>query len=373
MTLNPDNLEQALADLTAAPEDKPELWRKALDQSNRAPARPTTLRRLRIAFTPQRLLAASLILFVGVAALTVLLPRSSAPHQPFAARTVADQAWKSQSSPSPAELSFEAPVAASRGLASGFVDLGPSAAPSAPRGPNALTDRSVVRKATIELITPDVRAAFAKAAHLISDAQGEYVQDSSLTGEGRTTQGQLTLRIALPRLSAVLDELRQLGTVRSETSGGEDVTAQAVDLDARIRNEQRVETELLQLLEKRAEAPLKEILELRQSLSDVRQAIERLAGERQRLSRLVDLATVLVLIRAPEEPAKPAATTPPPTLSDYFRHSISASWRSSLEFLSDTLANLLALAIGGLIWWMLAAIAIYGFLRYRRAALAHGV
>src|SRR5262249_2016955 len=74
---------------------------------------------------------------------------------------------------------------------------GPSAAPPAPppdertremrapvtedarvEPPVSPPDRVVVRKATIELESPDVRAAFAKAAMLVSEAGGEYVQES---------------------------------------------------------------------------------------------------------------------------------------------------------------------------------------------------
>jgi hypothetical protein len=108
--------------------------------------------------------------------------------------------------------------------------------------------RHVIQKATIELRTDDVRSAFLKTQHLISVASGEYVENSSLSGSGRDAYASLTLRIAVDRLSDVLNELRQLGEVTSEQLVGEDVTAQVVDLEARLRNEQRVETELLELL-----------------------------------------------------------------------------------------------------------------------------
>jgi len=133
----------------------------------------------------------------------------------------------------------------------------------------------------------------------------------------------------------------------------------------------RVEAELLQLLEKRTDAPLKDVLELRQSLSSVRETIERLQGQRQHLSRLVSLATVLVIIRPPDhKPDQPPARA---GLWDYFQSNIAAAWTTGLAFLADTLAALLRIAIGGLIWWLLAAIAITLALRHHRRALARGV
>lgn len=229
-------------------------------------------------------------------------------------------------------------------------------------------ERRVVRKATIELVATDVRTAFFKASHLVSAAQGEYVQDSSLTGTGTQLQGTLTLRIAVARLSDVLNELRALGEVRVETNGGEDVTAQVVDVEARLRNEQRVEQELLELLDKRSDAPLKEILDLRTSLGNVRQSIEQLIAQREQLGRLVALATVLVVIHPAD--AKPP---PPAGLAAYFRDTLRRAWRAGLTFLVDTVAGLVAVVIGGLIWWILlvvVALSMRAYLRRRRATAA---
>ncbi len=232
---------------------------------------------------------------------------------------------------------------------------------SEPRNP---ADRHVLRKATIELLTADVRATFLKATQLPSEARSEYLEASSLTGAGDEMQASLTLRVTADRLSEVLNQLRQLGEVRSEDSRGEDVTSQVVDLDARLRNERRIETELLELLDKRDDAPLKEILDLRNHINRVRQSIERLTAEQQRLGRLVSLASILVIIRAEDAP-KPE---PEPALGKYFSDSVGTSWTSGLRFLSDTIANLLRVLVGGVIWWVLLTIAILAITRHHRQA-----
>jgi hypothetical protein len=107
------------------------------------------------------------------------------------------------------------------GGGSGAVGRRPPTAPSQPLPVGAETlepDRHVVRKATIELETDDVRALFLKAAQLVSEAGGEYVESSALTGSGRNAQANLTIRVRADRLSEVLNALRQLGTVESEQS-----------------------------------------------------------------------------------------------------------------------------------------------------------
>lgn len=226
----------------------------------------------------------------------------------------------------------------------------------------ALADRYVIRKATIELRTADVRAAFLKAAHLVSEAQGEYVQESSLTGGEQRLEGNLTLRVAADRLSAVLQALRELGTIRTETAGGEDVTTQVVDLEARLRNEQRVEAELLQLMEKRTDAPLKDVLELRAAIGNVRQTIETLTAQRERLGRLVSLATVLVIIRTADD-SYPAT----PGLWDYFTSAVSRAAQRGVQALINTLAGIVLVLIGGAFWIAVAIILLIVW-RVRRTA-----
>ncbi len=225
-------------------------------------------------------------------------------------------------------------------------------------------NRQVIRKATIELLTDDVRATFLKATQLLSEARSEYLEGSSMTGTGDEMQASLTLRVAADRLSDVLNQLRQLGEVRAEDSHGEDVTSQVVDLDARLRNERRIETELLELLDRRDGAPLKEILQVRSRINEVRQSIERLTAQQQRISRLVSLATILVIIRAEDTPQpKPVSD-----LGKYFSENVGASWKSGLRFLSDTIASLLRVLVGGVIWWVLLTVAILAITRHHRQA-----
>ncbi len=212
-------------------------------------------------------------------------------------------------------------------------------------------DRHVIRKSTLDLATADVRATFAKSALVINEALGEYIETSSLTGEGQGAQGSITLRIAASRLGSVLNELRPLGTVVAENSTGQDVTESVVDLEARIRNEERIERELLALIDKRPDAPLKDVLEIRAQLSSVRAQIEGMMGQRQRIGRLVSLATVLVTIRAKDAPV---VVEKERGIGDYFVSSIESSWNSALRALADTAAGLIRVFVGGIFWWALA-------------------
>jgi hypothetical protein len=220
--------------------------------------------------------------------------------------------------------------------------------------------RQVIRKATIELLVPNTRETFAKCQHLLRADLSEFVEGSSLTGQDKDARAQLTLRISSTggRIDEVLNQLRTLGKVESENATGDDVTAQSVDLDASLRNERSVETEILRLLESRKDAKLQDILELREKLAAVRLGIERLQGRRDTLSRQVALASILVIIRADDAPKKDPPK--PASIFDRFTDETSTALDRGLLALTQTIAFLIRIAIGGLLWWLLlfAAIAI---------------
>jgi len=226
------------------------------------------------------------------------------------------------------------------------------------------SERSIIRRFDLEFTTPDVRAAFVRLPGLLSEVRGEYVEQSSFSGTGANTVASVTVRVPSDRLGAVLASLRELGNLTSEASSGEDVTEQVVDLDARLRNEQRVEKELLSLLESRSGAPLKEILELRESLKTVREQIEKLSAQQLRIGRLVSLATIRISIRT--EPPVPVVEASP-GFWNVASDRISATWDDSLKIALNAFTSLLAIVIGGSVWWILLALtAFVGFKILRR-------
>ena len=365
-SITADALDRELAALTAAPESGgTEIWQAALERTGS----PRSLRSLLSHPLPLAAGGAILGLFVLVVLVSIPFTASVGARRSPASISSLHSNDPSASVPSDAWLDPKI-VMRSRTVPQEPEPGSTASRPSADPAP----DRHVIRKAQIDLRTEEsVRVIFLKAQQVISEARGEYIENASLTGEGKDgerTIATLTLRIAADRLSAVLGQLRELGVVASESTTGEDVTDRVVDLEARLRNEQRIEGELLELLASRQDASLNEILQLRTQLSSVREGIERLIAQRDRLGRLVALATILVTIQpVVAEDKEPEA----PTLAGYFADSIQAAWTSSLRFLIDTAALLVRIAVGGLVWWVLllvGVLAVRAGLRKRARAAA---
>lgn len=373
-------LEEDLAAMTQFTGETPGLWRKALQTSHA----PLSIRQWLDRLSPSKWqwIQVAALLIVGCGVLWMALgqslsrARSAAPSTSYLARQD-DLRYQSPGDPGPPQagrpLLGDIPILGStfgKSVRSRFADIESSGGSGLTFGREAdggvsygsddpasgADQRRVVRKASVELRTSDVRAAFVKVQMLVSEAGGEYIENSAISGEGEQMQADLTLRVSAARVSEVLNALRDIGNVLSQQLSGEDVTAQVVDLDARLSNERRVEAELLELLDTRKDAELKDVLELRRNIGEVREQIERLQGQQQHLARLVSLATVLVIIR---HDGQPKAAPEQPGIGAYFVDVMKSAWENGVTGLADSIAWIAATLLGGLIWWTIAAIALW--------------
>lgn len=226
----------------------------------------------------------------------------------------------------------------------------------------AIVERTIIRKDSVDIEAKDVHATFAKVAALINEAAGEYIQDARQTGRAPYNSAQLTLRVGAKRLGEVLVELTQLGTITQQTTTGTDVTDQVVDIEARLRNERRIEQEMLELLNTRGDAPLKDVLDVRDHLARIRGEIERLTGQRDQLSRLATLATIVVSITA-ERVETPAASS---GLLDDFAKQVAQAWKGGLRMLTASIAFIISVIVGGAVFWVLIGVLVIAILMFRR-------
>ncbi len=361
--VTPIELERELAEMSRYPGETPQLWRRALAQARAASASASPVRQW---FTRSRpwLSAAALLIFgvtIGILALDGSMSRarsaqhamdSSPPADAYRFKSLTDAPASSARTP----MLGDVPVLGRMFDKSPALNVDGAVSGISAGGAQEPAQRQVVRKASVELRTADVRAAFVKTQMLVSEVGAEYIENSAISGEGEQMQADLTLRVSAGRVSEVLNALREIGTVLSQQFSGEDVTAQVVDLEARLANERRIEQELLHLLETRQDAELKDVLELRTHIGDVREQIERLQAQQNHLSRLVSLATVLVIIR---HEGKPPEAPKDQGLAVYFARVMKSAWENGITGLADSIAWIASTLLGGLIWWTIAAAVLW--------------
>jgi hypothetical protein len=152
-----------------------------------------------------------------------------------------------------------------------------------------------VRKGTFQ-------ARFQEAA-MVASRHGGYVSSSS-TAEANRRSGELIIRVPASEFEATMGELKALGTVKGEQISGQDVTAQFVDLEARLRNWEAQEEVLLRLM--RQSKTIEDSLKVQRTLQDVQLAIEEIRGQLRVLADQTDLSTItLSMLEAGAVAAKP--------------------------------------------------------------------
>jgi len=218
--------------------------------------------------------------------------------------------------------------------------------------------RRLARTVNIALRVADVADVGRAISDLVQNDLGEYVSRSEMYDIEGQSSGELTIRVAETRLEEVLRALRVMGDVEMEQTAASDLTDQIIDTRARLRNERRIENELLELLVSRENDDLADILKLREALASVRQRIERYEAHEQSLSSRVTLTTLHVSLRGPNAADK-----------GFFSRTeagIAEAWDGGIEFLSMTVAWIVLVFVGGIIWWVLLAIGLFIVWRRRR-------
>ncbi len=350
-----DVIERQLSEQTEWNGPDTQLWRQALEShaATTSPARSWNLSR-RISRGGLIAAAACVLLFVGLVA--IMIPAVGSARSSF--RVAAPAASQLGADAMGTEA---AAVMQRRQVSPGAPGPVHAASPAA----SAPSPRHVVRKASVELRCTDPAAAFSKVRLLVNDAAGEYIDDAQSGGDGPNASAQLTLRIAANRVGEVIAQLADIGKIAAQNSTGQDVTDQVVDLEARLRNEQRVESELLDMLGKNKDGRVEDLLKIRQNLATVRESIERMQAEREKMNRLTTLATLLVIIRA--------ESAPPPAAAPWWnstKTTLGDSWKQGIRNFSESLAWLIEVLVGGALWWGILGGIVFAAVRVRRLVRA---
>jgi hypothetical protein len=158
--------------------------------------------------------------------------------------------------------------------------------------PAAVKDTAlIIRTGSIQVQVTDVASAMAKARDAVT-TNGGYVGGSRQQRDDDQIVATVTYRVPVDRWEATLDAVRGLGKVMGESTDSAEVTAQVVDLDARIRNLKASETALVGYA---AQAPkVTDLLEIEDRLTSTRGQIEQLTAQKQNLENQAALSSLTV-------------------------------------------------------------------------------
>lgn len=244
---------------------------------------------------------------------------------------------------------------AAPGISEGFVvERGEAAAPEvAPAPPpasemveeqaplhvgaqDAVSDRMIVRTAELSLVVENTEEALADIESMATALEG-YISDLRTWREDEQLAATVTVRVPAASFDEARERIKGLAVeLEAENVSGQDVTEEYVDLEARLRNLETAETELLELLASAQEThrDAESILAIYRELTSIRQQIEQIQGRMQYLESASSLATLTISLTPEqiEEPVVEPGWEPLRQVRDALRALI-----SSLKFLADVL------------------------------------
>ena len=168
-------------------------------------------------------------------------------------------------------------------------------------------DRKIIKNAylEIEIEKGKFQETLFKLTNL-AEQSGGFVSDSQSYSdtEGNLTSGYITLRVPSNKFNSALSKIKEMGTLKSSSTSGQDITQEYTDLESRLRNYEAQEKILLELMKKSTK--VSDSIEVQRELSNVQGEIEVIKGRMNYLDDMVSFSTINVNFHEPD-PVKTAA------------------------------------------------------------------
>jgi len=215
----------------------------------------------------------------------------------------------------------------------------------------------IIYTADLRVVVDDFAKAETAVPKLV-EKFGGYVASSDVDRSmGDRLRGTWTVRIPAEKYNDFLAGAGGLGVVEDKSENARDVTAEFVDVQARLTGRRALETRLLELLAERP-GELKDVLDLERELARVREEIETAEGRLRYLSNQTAFSTVTLNLREERDYEPPRAPG--------FGERIATTWENSLEALASfgrglvlfavavaPFALTIGLPIALILWWLI--------------------
>lgn len=150
----------------------------------------------------------------------------------------------------------------------------------------------IVRNADLSVKVADIKSADLQVK-AVAARSGGYLESSSVyapEGEDVVRTASYSIRVDSHQFDRAVGQLSALGEVLSVSTSGDDITAQIVDTDARLKAMHSEEDQYLTVL--KSAKKIGEILEVKDRLANVRQRIESLEAQKKNFKSLAQLSTI---------------------------------------------------------------------------------
>ncbi len=216
-------------------------------------------------------------------------------------------------------------------------DRAPEPLPPGYAGSVTTFDRKVIMNGEIQVKVKSVEDALAKITSSVSQSGG-YIQETRQEGvrqSGRTVY--VTMRVPAERYTALTSLIGGLGEDPVTKEWTADVTAEYLDLDARMKTREVHLAQLQKLYDKGT--TIKELMELEAEIARVTADLESLKGRFRYLSNQVAYSTISAKLY---ETSAPTPIQPPKGVLERMEREFLNSWNQVVNFTGTFLVFLVS-------------------------------
>ncbi len=176
---------------------------------------------------------------------------------------------------------------------------GPAGAPG--QNDTGVVERKIVTNVDLNIRVDDVNDAMEAVTQLV-ETNGGFVVTVTRNEDEFESSAFMSFRVPSNNLEATLSRVRDISErVERENRSSQDVTAEFVDVEARLSNLRAAEQQLLALYERSGK--VSDVLEVQRELTNVRGNIESLQGRLNYLSQTTATSLVSVWFHLTTDPA----------------------------------------------------------------------
>jgi hypothetical protein len=178
-------------------------------------------------------------------------------------------------------------------------------------------DRMIIKNGQLSLLVDDPSEALNQVTVLATE-YGGYVISSAANNTGSPKTAAITIAVDAVQFEASMNALRAVGSeVLQDSATGQDVTAEYVDLESRLRGLEATRERILSFLDRAQNA--EEALNVNAQLTEVEGQIEQVKGRMNYLEGRAAYSTITIYLREEVPPVKdkePDKWSPRQTLED---------------------------------------------------------
>ena len=215
----------------------------------------------------------------------------------------------------------------------------------------AIIDKKIIKNGNLSLKVDRVDSVVEKINQITKDNQGEIFSSNFSQTKTNIKSGSMVVKMPVANFEKTFGEIKGVASlVLSESTSGQDVTEQYVDLQGQLKNKQAEEQQFVEIM-KQAQK-IQDILDVTQQLSRVRGEIERLQGQIKFMDSQTDMSTITVRLSEDQEITVVDSWRPWQVIKDSVNVLIKEV-QGSINFIIKLVINIIPiLVIWGLIAWI---------------------